>query len=113
MKNTKEFAVGIVAAAMRKGASAAEVMIVEGAEFSVSVRLGQVETLKDSFSQDLGLRVIWNGRQAAVSTSDTTQDAINRLVEDAVELAHATSADDQLDLPDREELAKSWPDLTH
>jgi PmbA protein len=111
MKNTKEFAVSIVEAARRKGAGAAEVLILESADFSVSVRGGEVETLKDSFSQDLGLRVIWEGRQAAVSTSDFTPNAIERLVESAVELARATSVDDQLSLPDREELASDWPDL--
>jgi PmbA protein len=111
MKNTKELAISVVDAAMRKGASAAEVMIVEGAAFSVSVRLAQVETLKDSFSQDLGLRVIWEGRQAAVSTSDFTADALNQLVNDAVELARATSIDDQLSLADPANFAKDWPDL--
>lgn len=111
MKNTKEFAVSIVEAAMRKGASAAEVMIAESAQFSVSVRLGQVETLKDSFSQDLGLRVIWEGRQATLSTSDFTRSAIDQLVDDAIALARVTSIDDQLSLPEREELAREWPDL--
>lgn len=111
MKNTKEFAVSIVEAAMRKGATAAEVMIVESSEFSVGVRVGQVETLKDSFSQELGLRVIWEGRQAAVSTSDVSSEAVQHLVEDAVELARVTSIDDQLSLPDRDDLATTWPDL--
>jgi PmbA protein len=111
MKHNKDFAISVVEAAMRKGASAAEVMILESADFAVGVRLGQVETLKDSFSQDLGLRVIWEGRQAAVSTSDFSPDAVNQLVADAIELARATSVDDQLSLPDRDELAKSWPDL--
>jgi PmbA protein len=112
MKNSKEFAASIVEAAMRKGASAAEVMILESSNFSVSVRLGEVETLKDSFSQELGLRVIWEGRQAAVSTSDVANEAVSRLVEDAVELARATSVDEQLSLPERNEIATEWPDLS-
>jgi PmbA protein len=111
MKNTKEFAISIVEAARQKGASAAEVMIVESSEFNVSVRLGQVETLKESFSQDLGLRVIWEGRQAAVSTSDFSADAVNQLIADAIELARATSIDEQLSLPNPAELATEWPDL--
>src|SRR5262249_16020831 len=111
MKHNKDFAISVVEAARRKGASAAEVMILESSDFAVSVRLGQVETLKDSFSQDLGLRVIWEGRQAAVSTSDFSPDAVNQLVENAIELARATSVDDQLSLPDRDELASDWPDL--
>ncbi len=111
MKNTKDFAESIVSAAMRKGATAAEVMIVEGSEFSVGVRLGQIEKLKDSASQHLGLRVLWEGRQAALSTSDFSKDAIDKLVQEAVELAQLTSVDDQLCLPDPTDFAKDWPDL--
>ncbi|MEW6737580.1 MAG: TldD/PmbA family protein [Acidobacteriota bacterium] len=111
MKHTKEFALSVVAAAMRKGASAAEVMIAQSTEFSTSVRLEQIETIKESLSQDLGLRVIWEGRQAAVSTSDFSLTAVTQLVDDAVELARATSVDEQLSLPDREDFAASYPDL--
>jgi PmbA protein len=111
MKNSKDLAVSVIEAARRKGAGATEVVIYENSNFSVGVRLGQIETLKDSFSQDLGLRVIWEGRQATVSTSDFSQDALNQLVSNAVELARATSVDDQLSLPEREEMAESWPDL--
>lgn len=111
MKNTKDFAVSLVKAAMNKGASAAEVMVVEGSEFSVGVRLGEIEKLKDSASQHLGLRVLWEGRQAALSTSDFSREALDRLVQEAVELAQMTSVDDQLCLPDEADYAKDWPDL--
>jgi PmbA protein len=111
MKNTKDFAMSLVSATMRKGASAAEVMIIEGSEFSGGVRLGEIEKLKESTSQHLGLRVLWEGRQAALSTSDFSQDAINQLVTEAVELAQMTSVDDQLCLPELSEFATDWPDL--
>ncbi len=111
MKHTKDFAMSLVSATMRKGATAAEVMIVESSEFSVGVRLGQIEKLKNSASNHLGLRVLWEGRQAALSTSDFSQDAIDELVREAVELAQMTSVDDQLCLPDPSEFATNWPDL--
>jgi len=111
MKHTKDFAMSLVSATMRKGASAAEVMIVEGSEFSVGVRLGQIEKLKESSSNHLGLRVLWEGRQAALSTSDFSVDAIDQLVKEAVELAQMTSVDDQLCLPEPSEFATDWPDL--
>lgn len=112
MKNTKDFAVSIVSATMRKGATAVEVFILEDSEFSVGVRLGQIEKLKESSSQYLGLRVIWEGRQAILSTSDFSQDAVDRLILEAVELAQLTSVDDQLCLPNPEDFAKDWPDLS-
>ncbi len=111
MKSSREFASRVVESAMKRGATAAEVVIYESSEFSVSVRLNQVETLKDSFSQEMGLRVIYEGRQATVSTSDFSTDAVEQLVEEALELARATSVDDQLILPDPAELAQDWQDL--
>lgn len=111
MRSSREFASSVVESAMRRGATAAEVVIYESSEFSVSVRLNEVETLKDSFSQEMGLRVIYEGRQATVSTSDLSRDAVERLVEEALELARATSVDDQLTLPDPAELAQDWQDL--
>ncbi len=112
MKHTKDFALAIANAAIRKGASAAEVMIIEDAEFSVGVRVKAVETLSESFSQRLGLRVIWEGRQAMVATSDFSQEAIAQLVDETLELARVTSIDDNLCLPAAAELATSWPDLS-
>ena len=46
----KAVAQDIVARAMKSGASAAECVVREGDEFSTLVRLGQVETLKESGS---------------------------------------------------------------
>lgn len=111
MKNSREFAASVVESAMRRGATAAEVVIYESSEFSVSVRLNQVETLKDAFSQKMGLRIIYEGRQATVSTSDLSRDAVERLVDEALELVRATSVDEQLTLPDPAELAYEWQDL--
>lgn len=109
--SSKELAVDIVAAAMRQGATAAEVMLLEGAEFSAGVRLGKVETIKESASKRLGLRVIWEGRQAGLSTSDLSKEALSQLVSDAIELVKVTSVDDQLCLPNPADFAQEWPDL--
>jgi PmbA protein len=108
---TKEFAVGIAEGAVKRGASAAEVIIRQRTEFSVGVRLGEVETLQESTDQGLGLRVLIEGRQASVSGSDFSRDAVVSLMEEAVELARLTSPDDTAGLPDPAELATSIPDL--
>ena len=50
-------AADVVAQAIKAGASDAEAVAREGDEFSVNVRLGEVETLKESGSRGLGLRV--------------------------------------------------------
>jgi PmbA protein len=108
---TKEFAAGVAQGAVKRGASAAEVIIRQRTELSVGVRLGEVETLQESTDQGLGLRVLIDGRQASVSGSDFSRDAVMSLMDEAVELARLTSPDDTAGLPDAQELATSIPDL--
>jgi PmbA protein len=108
---TKEFAASIAEGAVKRGASAAEVVIRQRTELSVGVRLGEVETLQESTDRGLGLRVLIDGRQASVSGSDFSRDAVASLMDEAVELARLTSPDDTAGLPDPEDLATSIPDL--
>ena len=108
---TKEFAADVAQRAVKRGASTAEVVIRQRTEFSVGIRLGEVETLKESTDQGLGLRVLIDGKQSSVSGSDLSQDAVTSLIEEAVELARLTSPDDTAGLPDTQELASSIPNL--
>ncbi len=68
----ESLAADVVALAMKAGATDAEAVAREGDEFSVNVRMGQVETLKESGSRGLGLRVFLGKRSASASTSDLT-----------------------------------------
>jgi PmbA protein len=108
---TKDFASDVANRAVKRGASAADVVIRERTEFSVAVRVGEVEKLKQSTDQGLGLRVLIDGRQASVSGSDFSPDAISTLIEEAVELARLTSPDDTAGLPDSQELATTIHNL--
>jgi PmbA protein len=108
---TKEFAAEVAERAVKRGAGAAEVIVRQRTELSVGVRLGEVETLRESTDRGLGVRVLIDGKQASVSGSDFSRDAVVSLIDEAVELAHLTSADDTAGLPDPQELAKSIPDL--
>jgi PmbA protein len=108
---SKESASEIAALATRQGASAAEVVIRKRTEFSVGVRLGEVETLKESTDQGIGLRVLIEGRQASVSGSDMSRQAVETLISEAIELARATSPDDTAGLPDPAEFAREVKDL--
>jgi PmbA protein len=55
----ESLAADVVALAMKAGASDAEAVVREGDEFSVNVRMGQVETLKESGSRGLGCGSFW------------------------------------------------------
>ena len=108
---TTDFASDIANKAVKRGASAAEVIIRQRTEFSVGVRLGEVETLKEATDRGLGLRVLIEGKQASVSGSDFSRQALDQLITDAIELARATSPDDSAGLPEIQEFAKTIPDL--
>jgi PmbA protein len=108
---TKEFASDVADRAVKRGATAAEVIIRQRTEFSVGVRIGEIETLKESTDRGLGLRVLIDGKQASVSGSDFGADSVTSLIEEVVELARLTSPDDTAGLPDSQELAGTIPDL--
>ena len=96
---------------MKAGASDAESVIRVGDEFSVNVRMGAVETLKESGSRGLGLRVFDGKRSASASTSDLTVDGIRQLVDGAMALVKVTEADPFTGLPDAAEFGKLSGDL--
>jgi len=95
----------VVDRALRAGATDAEAVAQEGDEFSVKIRLGQVETLTESGSRAIGLRVFCGQRTATTSTSDLSEESIARLVSGAVELAKITSEDPFVGLPEREQFS--------
>jgi PmbA protein len=101
----------VVAQAIKAGASDAEAVAREGDEFSVTVRMGQVETLKDSGSRGLGLRVFVGKRSASASTSDLTPQGIRQLVEGAMALARVTEEDPFTGLPEAAEFGAVQGDL--
>jgi len=101
----------VVALAVKAGASDAEAVAREGDEFSVNVRMGQVETLKESGSRGLGLRVFLGKRSASTSTSDLTSEGIRQLVEGALALAKVTEEDPFSGLPERDEFGSLSGDL--
>jgi PmbA protein len=107
----REIASNVVSRAMKAGATAAEAIVREGTEFSTLVRLGQVETLKESGSRALGLRVFLGKRAASTYSSDFTEDGIERLVSGAVKLAAITSEDPYAGLPEPEEFGSLSGDL--
>jgi PmbA protein len=107
----ESLAADVVALAVKAGASDAEVVVREGDEFSVSVRMGQVETLKESGSRGLGLRVFRGTRSASASTSDLTPDGIRQLVEGAMALANVTEEDPFTGLPETAEFGAIPDDL--
>ena len=107
----KTLATDVLAKALKAGATDAEAAVYEGDEFSSLVRLGQVETLKESGSRAIGLRVFVGQRTASTSSSDFSADSIQRLVDGAIALAKITSEDPFAGLPEAQEFGKVQGDL--
>jgi len=108
---TTELLSDIVNQAVKHGATEAEAVGVASTEFHVEVRLGEVEKLHEAASRGIGLRVLYQGRQASISTSDVSPQAIGEMISSAVEMAKLTSVDDAVALPYGDELARQIADL--
>jgi PmbA protein len=107
----KQLASDVLAKALKAGATDAEAVVHEGDEFSALVRLGQVETLKESGSRAVGLRVFIGQHTASTSSSDFSNESIARLVDGAITLAKITSEDPFAGLPETHEFGKLDGDL--
>src|SRR5580704_15705708 len=100
----RELAQDIVRRAMAGGATAAECVVREGDEFSTLVRLGQVETLKESGSRSIGVRVFNGMRAASTYSSDFSREGLDRMVKSALELSKITSEDPFGGIPEASQL---------
>jgi PmbA protein len=113
----KQLAADVLSRALKAGATDAEAVVYEGDEFNSRVRLGQVETLKESGSRAVGLRVFIaaqkGARTASTSSSDFSPESINRLVEGAVTLARITSEDPFAGLPEESAFGQHDPANQH
>jgi PmbA protein len=97
--------------AKSKGASQGDVVMVESDSFFVTVRMGEVEKISQAGEKRLGLRLFLGNSSATASTSDISKKSIEKLVDDTVQMAHATAQDPQGGLPLADALAREVPDL--
>ena len=97
--------------ARKAGADAADAVYVEGTSVSVSYRMSELESLERSEGADLGLSVLIGQRQACVSSSDVTEEALQELAERAVSMAREAPEDKYAGLATPEQLATDVPDI--
>jgi PmbA protein len=75
------------------------------------VRLGQTETLKESGSRAIGVRVFFGQRAANTHSSDFSAAGIERMLKSALELARITSEDPHAGIPEAAKLGSLTGDL--
>ena len=97
--------------AARARADAADAVVFDASSVSVSCRLGELEKLERSESNDLGLRVFVGKQQAVVSSTDFEPDTLWDVVERAVAMAKAVPEDPYCGLAETEQLVTDPPTL--
>ncbi len=100
-----------LALAKARGASAAEAGVGVSTGLSVTVRLGEVETLEYQRDRSLGVTVYAGHRKGSASTANLTPAAVEETVAKALSIASFTAEDDYAGLPDADRMAGTLPDL--
>ena len=100
-----------LALARPRGATAAEAGAGVGSGLSVTVRLGEVETLEYQRDRSLGVTVYVGQRKGSASTANLTPSAVEETVSKALSIASFTAEDQYAGLPDAELMARDLPDL--
>ncbi len=103
----------VVERARSAGADVAEASVHSGSHLSIKVRMREPELVEEAGSRALGLRVMVGKRVASTYTSDLSEAGQRLLIEDAMELAKLSEADEFAGPPDASELSQApqWADL--
>lgn len=107
----EEIAARLVSLSLEAGATEAEAGVAEGAEFECTVRLGELETLKEAGSSAAGVRVFRGKRTGTSSTSDLSGEGLRRMVASAMALAEVSMEDPSVGLPAAEEMGAAAGDF--
>ena len=110
-QDCQELAEKMLSLALAAGADAAEVLVRDGAELEVKLRMGEPELVKEAGSRGLGLRVLKDQRAAVTYTSDFSLAAMRSFAEESVALSRLAEPDPLAALPDRQEMARAIPEL--
>ena len=97
--------------ARRQGASGAEAGMSVNFGLSVSVRLGDVETVEHHRSQAVGVTVYFGQRKGSASSTDLGSSALRETVAAACRIARYAAEDPCAGLPEPEMLAREFPNL--
>jgi len=106
-----DYAQRAVELARHGGADQAEAGASHDEGLSVTVRLGELETVERQNDRSLGLTVYCGQRKGSASTNDFSDAGIQAAVDKALSIASFTAADSYAGLADKSLLAKAPPDL--
>lgn len=93
------------------GADAVEVGVSSSLGRSVSVRLGEVETVEDARDRGVSVTVYRNRHKGSAGSGDLTPDGIDETVDRALQIARYTQPDPCAGLADAALMASEFPEL--
>jgi PmbA protein len=93
------------------GATSADTVLSDSSSVSVNRRLGKPESVTRSEEAEIGLRVFVGKKQAVVSSSERSKDALYEMAVRAVAMAKSVPEDPFAGIADPAELATQFPDL--
>lgn len=99
----------LLTAARTAGAEAADVLAIDQTSLSIDVRGAALEQAERAEGTEIGLRVLIGQRQACVASSDTSDETLSRIAEQAVAMAREAPEDSAAGLADPDALARDWP----
>jgi PmbA protein len=105
-------AVGLALKEAKKyGASESEAVASLSQGLSVTVRLGEIETVEHTRDRGLAVTVYFGGRTGSASTSDYSETSVQQTVQAACSIARFTEEDACHGLANPDRLATEFPDL--
>jgi PmbA protein len=93
------------------GATQAEADVSLQQGLTVTVRLGEVETIEYQRDRGLGITVYFSGAKGSASSADLRPEAVREMVAKACSIAKYTARDEFAGLADPAEMAREVPDL--
>jgi PmbA protein len=98
----RSMAENIVKKSLKSGADEAEAYLTNGREFTLTVRNGDVETVKQATSKGLGLTVFKDKKHGFSYTSDFSEEGLEAFIKRTVQLAQVSDPQPWNGLPDFE-----------
>lgn len=101
----------VVAKAIKRGATACDVVVVDRRDTQVSIRQGETEILEQAEAREIGLRVFAGQSSALIAGSVLTPEAITRLIDRCFEMAKLAPPDPHAGIAEASQLAIGNIDL--
>lgn len=93
--------------AIKKGADQTAVNVSNSRNVEVAVRDGDIETLKETTENSLGLYIYLDHKYSGHFTNDLRKESVKKLIDEAVAATKYLSADEFRELPDRSKVIRT------